>query len=197
MAEGDGLPAREEPPAPSAQPWEVLSRRSIVHDPWLRLEAERVRTSTGMVLDPWYMAHSHHWACAIAITPDRHLVMVEQYRHGVGAWGLEIPAGNVDAGEQPMVAAMRELAEESGYRSSSQPQPLGAWWPEPAHNSACAHGFLVQVPSERGAQSPDLGEHLRVHLETFEGVDRAIQSGRFCHGVQIAFWFAARARGLI
>jgi 8-oxo-dGTP pyrophosphatase MutT (NUDIX family) len=192
-------PQAEAAPQPQTapQPWSVLSSRTIVHDRWLRLEAERVRTSSGVVIEPWYLAHSHRWACALALTPDRRVVMVEQYRRGVDAWVMEFPAGNIDDNEEPATAALRELVEESGYRSISAPIALGAWWPEPAHNSACAHGFIVQVAQEPGAQSPGIGEILHLRLESIAGVEEAIRAGRLCHGVQIAFWYAARSRGLI
>lgn len=176
--------------------WRVLSRRRVLEDRWLALDAERLETPSGRIVEPWYLAHGHAWACAVPLTPEGHLVMVEQYRRGPDAWVLEVPAGNCEPGESPAAAAVRELAEESGYRPAAPAIALGRWWPEPAHNTAHASGFLVRVDPQPLAAAPDPEEHLRVVVLTPPAVEEAIASGRFCHGVQIGFWYAARARGL-
>src|SRR5580700_9729230 len=55
------------------------------------------------------------WVNVIAMTDDRHVVLVRQFRVGTAEVCLEIPGGMVDEGEQPRDAAARELAEETGY----------------------------------------------------------------------------------
>ena len=65
------------------RPWRLLSTRTVLEDRWLRIDAERLETDNGHIIDPWYIAHGQAWACAVALTPDRQVVMVEQYRRGV------------------------------------------------------------------------------------------------------------------
>lgn len=182
--------------ADELEKWRVLSSRRVVDDRWLRLEAERVRLPTGVELEPWYLAHGHSWACAVATIPDGRIVMVEQYRRGVDAWVLELPAGNIDQGEDPAVAAARELVEETGHAAVGPATVLGAWWPEPAHNSARAYGFAIPAAAAAGQPRLDAGELAYVRLLTPAEVDQAITAGRFCHAAQIAFWLTARGRGL-
>jgi 8-oxo-dGTP pyrophosphatase MutT (NUDIX family) len=178
------------------RPWRLLSTRSVLSDRWLRIDAERLETATGEVIDPWYIAHGHSWACALAITPQAQVVMVEQYRRGVDRLVWELPAGIIDAGETPLESARRELAEESGYRTTSTGIDLGGWWAEPAHNTVRGHGFLFRVDPVPGALALESTEQLAVRLVTPEQLEEAIQDGRFCHGLQIAFWYAARSRRL-
>ena len=60
----------------------------------------------------------HPGAVAIvAITPDKELILVRQYRYAVGEELLEIPAGKLEADEDPLLAAQRELSEETGYQA--------------------------------------------------------------------------------
>src|SRR5262245_44691561 len=58
------------------------------------------------------------WANVVALTKDREVVMIRQYRHGVQAVLWEIPGGVVEQGEDPLVGAKRELLEETGYTAS-------------------------------------------------------------------------------
>ena len=53
--------------------------------------------------------------CIIPILPDGNLCLIRQYRYGPRDEFIEIPAGKLDAGEDPLVCAKRELKEEIGY----------------------------------------------------------------------------------
>ena len=57
-------------------------------------------------------------AVIAALTEDRKLVMVRQYRKPADKVMLEVPAGKIDPGEKPIEAAVRELKEETGYAAS-------------------------------------------------------------------------------
>ena len=57
-------------------------------------------------------------AVMAALTEDKKLVMVRQYRKPAGKVMLEVPAGKIDKGEKPLEAAVRELKEETGYTAS-------------------------------------------------------------------------------
>ena len=54
-------------------------------------------------------------ACVLAETPDNKIVFVRQWRYATGQALLELPAGKLDAGEDPAACALRELAEETPY----------------------------------------------------------------------------------
>jgi len=113
-----------------------------------------VRTGTGMVLDPFFTIRSADWVLAVPVRPDGRVVLVEQYRHGLGAVMRELPAGNVDAGEDPATAMLRELQEETGYTAVGAARELGTLWPEPARCQARATGSLVPVGQDPGPSAP-------------------------------------------
>jgi ADP-ribose pyrophosphatase len=82
---------------------------------------------------------------AVAILPlldDEHLCLVRNQRVIVGETLLEIPAGTLEPGEPPEVAAVRELAEETGYRASRL-QKLTDFFPSPGVLSERTHLFLA------------------------------------------------------
>ncbi len=66
----------------------------------------------------WDLVHHNGAAAVLPVMEDGKLLMVRQYRHALGRYTLEIPAGKLDSPEEAMIdCAKRELEEETGYRS--------------------------------------------------------------------------------
>ena len=62
----------------------------------------------------------HNGACAIVpLTKDLEVILVKQYRNAENGDVLEIPAGKLEKGEEPLTCAKRELEEEIGYRAGA------------------------------------------------------------------------------
>jgi len=178
-------------PSPSPKPWTVLSRRTLISDPWLRLHAERIRTGTGAEIEPWYVVEAADWVTIVPVLPDGRIILVEQYRHGAGRVCRELPAGNIDPGEDPVVAALRELAEETGYRAATAPIPLGTLYPEPARSRVTASGYLIHCEAEPGHQQLDHAEDIAVITVTQDELFGPTHGG-LVHACQLAFAYLAR-----
>jgi 8-oxo-dGTP pyrophosphatase MutT (NUDIX family) len=68
----------------------------------------------------FFVIESVDWVNVLAVTPDEHLVMVEQYRHGSNTVELEIPGGVMDSTDRsPLETGLRELREETGYEGEN------------------------------------------------------------------------------
>ena len=63
------------------------------------------------------IVHNPDYSAVLPVDYDGNLLFVRQYRHSVGQWVLEIPAGVIDPGETPEQCALRELEEEIGKRA--------------------------------------------------------------------------------
>ncbi len=88
--------------------------RTLVKGSFLELRRDDVRLPDGSAATREFIQHPG----AVAIVPvldDGRLVLVRQHRYPVGKVLLEWPAGKLDAGEDPLLCAMRELREETGY----------------------------------------------------------------------------------
>ena len=122
------------------------------------------------------------WVNVVALTPERRLVLVRQYRFGSGDLTIEIPGGMVDPGEDSGAAAARELREEAGYTAERWTH-LGAVQPNPAFHDNLCHHWLAEDARRTGSQELDEGEDIQVlELELTDVVDR-IRTGEIRHAL--------------
>lgn len=127
------------------------------------------------------------WVNVIALTPARECVLIRQFRFGTEQVTLEIPGGMIDPGEQPLVAAKRELREETGYTAEHW-IPLGRVAPNPAFQRNHLHMFLAEGCSLAGAQTQDPGEDIEVTLVPLSEIRRLIAEEHIDHAlVMVAF----------
>jgi ADP-ribose diphosphatase len=118
----------------------------------------------------------HPGASAMVPMPDENtVILIKQYRHAVGDFIWEIPAGTLDPGEAPQDCAKRELIEEIGFSANSW-RKLGQITPVPGYSDERTHIFLATdlTPAQ---QSLDQDEVLNVHSMTFEKALAMIFSG--------------------
>ena len=94
--------------------WETLESRLVVDTPWMRVRADRVLMPDVEEPETFHVVEYPDWSCVVCLDHEHRLVLVQQYRHGLGKICLGLPAGIIDEGETPLVAAKRELEEESG-----------------------------------------------------------------------------------
>jgi 8-oxo-dGTP pyrophosphatase MutT (NUDIX family) len=145
-------------------PWRQLAVETVISSPWFSLHRERLQTGRGHILDPFWRIEAPSWVCVVALTPDDQVVLVEQYRRGCDRVTRELPAGNLEPGEDPARCAARELAEETGYRVVGDLRPLGVLSPEPARSSTFAHGFACLVEAEPHASAQEASEDITTVL---------------------------------
>jgi ADP-ribose pyrophosphatase len=163
--------------------------------PWRRLGSEagpdlhifRVRIDhlenprTGRQL-PRVVLEAPDWVNVIALTPDREVILVRQYRFGVGAVTTEIPGGIVDPGETSEVAARRELLEETGY-SAEKWTYLGSVEPNPAFLNNLCHHWLAEGARQVQLPRLDGGEDIRAATLTLPELQQAIAAGEIRHAL--------------
>jgi 8-oxo-dGTP pyrophosphatase MutT (NUDIX family) len=98
------------------KPWRVLRSTVTFQDRWLTVRSDTCQTSRGQTIEPYHVVEYPPWVNVVALTPYNQIVLVRQYRHGVGKILLGLPCGVVDSNDpSPAHAAVRELEEETGY----------------------------------------------------------------------------------
>lgn len=127
---------------------------------------------------------------AVAILPvlrDGRIVLIRNRRFAVGKQLWEIPAGTLEAGEEPAACAARELEEEAGYRAG-RIRPLGAFFTTPGF---CDERMFVFVADElvATAQALEDAEDIEVHPVTPGELDRMVAAGEIEDGKTLAALF--------
>jgi ADP-ribose pyrophosphatase len=160
------------------KPWDVLESSTAFDSPWLRVRKDVVRTNRDTVTD-YYVVERFDYAVVVAVTADRQVLTVRQYKHGAAQVVRELPAGYIEAGEEPLLCARRELREETGYEAA-QIKPLGVMYASPSASSHHAHLFLATGLRKVGQQQLDAHENIAVEeLDLAEAVASALRNEDF------------------
>lgn len=130
---------------------ELLATESLFRGRIFELVREHVRLPSGLRQDLAVIVHPG--AVAIAAEEENgELVLVRQYRHALGKWMLELPAGRREPGEEPLATAKRELEEETGLVARDW-TPLTEFVPAPGFCSERIWVFhargLAPAPARR------------------------------------------------
>ena len=119
------------------------------------------------------------WVNVVCVTDDAHLLLVRQWRFGVRAFTLELPAGLVERDEDPLHAGLRELREETGYApAAGKPgRVIGTCMPNPAFMQNRCTTVLVEGAVKVGELELDPMEEIEVVRVPVDGVDALVRKG--------------------
>lgn len=109
--------------------------------------------------------------CVIAVTNEKKIILVEQYRKALERPLVEVPAGKLEPGEEPSLCAARELEEETGYRPGSI-KHIQSFYTSPGFADELVHVFLAEqlekVEDGLAADEDEFVELLEVSIEEAE-----------------------------
>lgn len=153
---------------------EPISSEEIFNGKIVHLFRDTVRLPNGKPATREVMRHPGA-AAVVAITVEGNVVLVRQYRHPFSQVMLEIPAGKLDPGEDPMACARRELLEETGY-AAADITSLGVFYPSVAVLDEKIHLFLAKGLTFLAA-NPDADEFLNVEVRPLKALVEEILVG--------------------
>ena len=151
-----------------------LESEQVYRGNFLDVRRDLVRLPNGATASREYIVHPG----AVMVVPlldDGRLLIERQYRYPVAQVMVEFPAGKLEAGEPPLACAIRELAEETGYRATE--------WARAGilHNAIAYSTEGIEIWFARGltpgAAQLDAGEFLDVSTATLEDLEQAAQVG--------------------
>ncbi len=159
------------------QAWKTVASRELYVDlPWVRLVVEKVHLSNGRTIDNFYQVDLPQYVVVVALNSIGEVVVEKQYKHAIRGFSLVLPSGYLQAGEEPLVGAQRELLEETGYIADEW-QSLGSFIVDGNRGCGRAHLFVARQAQKKNGQNPDRLEDLEVFLMSPVDLRRAIRRG--------------------
>lgn len=172
-------------------PYEIVSRERydigrihVVKDT-LRIDGE---------LYPYTFAKTRDGVCIFPVC-DEGIVVIEQYRHSLNRWMVEVPAGAVDPGEQPEEAARRELLEETGY-VANQMVNMGRYCENEGVSSSYCTLFFARCRKETQPRC-EKTELIRTKVLSAEEFELLVKENGFHLLIGLVAWYRARENGML
>ncbi len=155
----------------------LLSRETVYTGRLFNVNLDRIEMAGGIVAVRETLLHPGA-VCMVPVTDDGQLLLVTQYRHAAGKRLLELPAGTLEVGEEPIAAVARELQEEVG-QFPEVVTPLGGFYVAPGYTTEYIHLFVCT--KLRASRLPgDEDEDIEVEVRTAQEALAAIDSGEIC-----------------
>jgi ADP-ribose pyrophosphatase len=165
------------------KPEKKLSSQQIYQGHAVNMRVDTVEKAGGRKTTRDVVEHSDCIA-VVAIDEQDNILLVRQFRHPVDRFLLEIPAGGIDPGEEPLDSVRRELQEEIGY-FPRRIDKLGGFYSIPGYGTEYLHCFLATdlIPGRLVAEDTEDIELIRISPGE---IPRLITSGEICDAKSIA-----------
>lgn len=153
----------------------ILNQRIVYKGSHIQVREDRVIEPGGLECMREIVVHPGA-VCIVARPEPGQVILIRQYRHATGKELLEIPAGTLHDGEDPLECAIRELEEETGYHAAKMSERC-RFWTTPGFTNEFMHLYeatdLVKTQT-----NPDEDEVIEVDIVSRAEALRMIDDGR-------------------
>ncbi|HLO87554.1 MAG TPA: NUDIX hydrolase [Nostocaceae cyanobacterium] len=143
--------------------WKILNSKMVLDHPLCQVRQDEIELPNGKIIDDYFVNVKPEVALILPITNNQEIIFVRQYRHAVGDFFLELPAGKFDPQqEDAQTAAIRELREETGYIAQNV-RKIATLYDKPSKDTNQIHLFLGENVVKAGEQQNlDITEEIEV-----------------------------------
>ena len=172
------------------QPWRTISTETLFDGRWAGILEDEVELPTGARYRYTRLRPAGVGVAIAAFDPAGRILLEREYRHGVGEVIWQLPGGLTDDGEDLTTAALRELAEETGFAppavTAETVRYLGAVWDNPGLGPTAIHVVAVWNVTPATAVAPDPTEFITLHWQSVAWLKEAVRSGEIRERTTVA-----------
>ncbi len=161
------------------QPWKTLARRTALDmGKFLKVEVHTVQLPDGRTIPDWSWVITPDYINVTAVTTEGKFLCFRQTKYSVAGESLAVVGGYLEAGEDPLTAAQRELREETGYESATW-FPLGRYPVDGNRGAGVAYPFLAVGAHPVVVITADDLEEQELLLLSRSDIETALDAGEF------------------
>ncbi len=164
------------------RPFTRSQRRYVLETPIFRVRQDTATHPESGHTGDYVVLESPDWVNVVAITAEGEVILVRQWRHGTRSVEVEIPAGLVEPGEDPLVTAARELQEETGYVPAAV-RLLGQVAPNAAFQDNTCYTVLATGCRRLAETAFDPGEDIEVEVVSVARLWELLDAGTLRNGM--------------
>jgi len=169
--------------------WKKLKSKKIFGNKIFGFREDLVVSPKTNLEHPVWALDVPDWINIIPITPEGKVIFIKQYRFGTEEITLEVPGGMVEKDEDPKIAAIREMTEETGF-TSDEVHEIGIVSPNPALMTNKTYSYVAFNVEKTQNQNLDSMEDIEVLEIELDQVKKLIKDGDIDHALVIsAFYF--------
>jgi 8-oxo-dGTP pyrophosphatase MutT (NUDIX family) len=178
----------------SPKKWQLISAKDVSPSKWFPIEERTYRLPTGKIVDDFTVTTLADVAMIVPITKDKKVVLVEQFKPGVGEVILQFPAGRKEATHKDFVeTACHELEEEVGIRvSQSELKYFGRCNGFNTKATEVVHLYLANDLEFNAHQKLDSTEDIEIVVLDFSTMDGYVFENRIWCSQTITAWELAK-----
>lgn len=172
------------------QRWKLLKEEDVSPSNYFKVFKHTVELPDGKVVDDYFISKLGDVSTIIAVTDEKKIIFVRQYKQGLRDLTIELPAGKIRKGSTPLEAAQMELLEETGYTAENFTE-IGGVCPWPSKDGSIVYGFIATNLSDTGKKHFDELEDIELIYLTKSEVEEYIKQGKIVGSDAIALFFKA------
>jgi len=173
--------------------WKTLGRETVYQaGKYLTVESHKIELTDGTIIPDWSWVITPDFVNVLAITAEQKILCFRQTKYALDGLSLAPVGGYLDAGEDGLTAAKRELLEETGYHSDNW-IPLGQYVQDANRGVATAHLFLAIDAIQTAEPTNDDLEEMELLTINQEQLQEAVFTGQF----KVGTWATTAALALL
>ena len=167
--------------------WKIISEEDVSPTKWFPIIRHKVELPNKKIIDDYFISPFGNAVMVLPITTKNEIVLVKQYKHGIGEILIELPAGFQQIGKTVEESALAELQEETGIKTTlTNLKFIGKISNNPTKTNQVTHGFLARELEFNSSQNFDPTEDIELLLVSPKKVLQMIRDGEIWVGDSVA-----------